>query len=233
MKLIFSFLTLFFSGVTYSASCPDGMAIVPANPPHNEQSYCVMTNEATRLTGSGSWNFISHLKASSVCKNAFYEGNLPVNSLWQSMARQAEMVNSNWTGAYIGVGDLKSDLLIPNGEGGYNMFYDLGGGHWEFVNGQFPGDAVINAGDIQDVRFSNQIIFLNGINRHINFHFGPNNYYPDSNVGTATDTYTQWIMRGGDDSEPGVFGTALNHQGHPASDASFRCACPLAACSIN
>jgi hypothetical protein len=186
-----------------------------------------MTHEAVRVDGT-KWNWVSFAEATEVCEAWKPEASLPVNALWQSMARQAEVVDENWTGGTVGFGELKTDLKI-NGA----TFYDVGDLHWEHVQGQSPED--FSAGYTYQLIDDDFTYMVNGLNGNHKFHFGhsaPHGTYGNNqSLGTNTNRYSSKIMRGGDDDEPGVFGAAMNHNGEAASDVSFRCACPKAYCS--
>jgi len=180
-------------------------------------------------------NYTTQAAAVTKCANAYPQGDLPVNAIWQAALYWAEGVASNWTGGSVGSGALKTDLLVPNGSGGYSVFYDMGDGHWEFVIGSGPPGNQVTAGYIYTLSGGDPNTFsTNGLTGNAKFHFGPQGVYGSSaNLGVTTNRASSYIMRGGDDSEPGAFGTALNHSGNAASDVSFRCTCPKAECGVN
>lgn len=220
--------------MTFASSCPLGMGEVPAFPPYSNQTYCMMTKEAVLhdLTGTRTWEYVTQAQATAQCAAAFPQGDLPVNALWQAALRWAENVDDNWTGGAVGQGEFKTDLWIPNGNGGWNKFYEMGDGHWEFVVGVGPEHDEVTAGFIYQLAGGDPRTWsTNGLGGNARFHFGPiDTYGPGAQLGVTTNRASSYIMRGGDDSEPGAFGVAINHAGNAAQDVGFRCVCPKAAC---
>jgi hypothetical protein len=217
--------------------CPQGMGLIPAISPYTGSDWCMQTTEAVRVTlaGTWQWNNISQTQAETQCAGLFTDCVVPVNQLWQAALHHAEGVAANWTGGSVGSGALKTDLLIPNGTGGFALFEDMGDGHWEFVRGTGPGGDQVVSGYVYTLLSSDPNTFeTNGLIGNAKFHFGPAGTYGSAaQLGVTTNRASSYIMRGGDDSEPGAFGVALNHAGNAASDVSFRCACPLATCGVD
>lgn len=235
MKLMRPFLfavlaTLSFASDAMAAGQP-GFAKVPAFPPYSNQPFYVQINEAVNPATGLPWNFISKTQAAAVCAMLNPNGNLLTNSLWQAIVRPAELVADNWTGGAVGGGALKADLKIPDGSGGWSTFNGMGDGFWEFVLGQAPASFTW----VEVYKFGYMGLDPNyGVEFTINdltgtdkFHFGPaGNYGASALLGITTNRHSVSIMRGGDDSEPGAFGAAMNHDGEAASDVGFRCAYP-------
>jgi hypothetical protein len=68
--------------------------------------------------------------------------------------------------------------------------------------------------------------------RTIKEQFGPAGSYKNAGLGIAVFR-SKYIMRGGDDQDPGIFGFATNHGPDPednADDVGFRCACAWSEC---
>jgi hypothetical protein len=234
MRLLIALLA-FLSSPSYAATiCPPGMGLVPATSPWSGQDYCIQKKEAVRfsIAGSWQWNYITQSNAVSQCQNLYPQGDLPVNALWQALLYRAEDIADNWTGGTVGSGALKTDLKLPDGLGDYSVFEDIGDGHWEFVIGAGPTGSQVTSGHVYQLSTSNSFT-VNGLTGSAKFHFGPEGTYgAGAELGVTTNTNSGYIMRGGDDEEPGAFGVALNHQGQATSDVSFRCTCPKSACGV-
>lgn len=219
------FFTLFLSP-SFAADCKPGFVKVPALSPYFGQSYCVMQREMVNPATGQTWNYVSWARLQAVCQALSANSELPTNSLWQGIARKAASLHDNWTSGIVGVGQLKTDITIPNGEGGNSTLYDFGDGHWEWVRG---AAVQIYAGFIYQLS-GGTAVTINGLTMSRADHFGdPSRCTADSQCGVTTNQATGGIARGGDDSEPGFYGVAENHD--PAyspgySDFSGRCAYP-------
>jgi len=234
-RLIVLFSLLFSASASLADVCPSGMGPIPAYPPYSNQKYCMMTDEAIlhNVTGSRTWEYVSQDQAEAQCQAAFAQGDLPVNALWQAALRWAEGEADNWTGGAVGEGAFKTDLWIPDGNGGRTLFKHMGDGHWEFVRGQGPNSNEVIGGFIYQLAGGDPRTWsTNGLQGNARFHFGPSDtYWPDAQLGVTTNRASPHIMRGGDDNEPGAFGVALNHARNQALDVSFRCECPFGSCA--
>lgn len=237
MRKVIAAFFLFFSVSASAVICPDGMGVIPATSPYSGQDYCMMKKEAVRntLAGTFSWHYVTQAVATAQCQALYPQGDLPINALWQAALRRAETEPDNWTGGVVGSGTLKTDLKISDGAGGYSVFEDMGDGHWEFVVGAGPTGNQVTAGYIYTLTNSAPNTFTtNGLTGNAKFHFGPGGTYGSgAELGVTTNRASSYIMRGGDDNEPGAFGTALNHSGNAALDVSFRCVCPKNQCGYN
>lgn len=232
MKILTCLLAALSCCNAQALTCPAGMGLIPAVSPYTGQPYCMMTQEARNILGQP-WNYISFADAAQKCKAAFVEGDLPTNSLWQGAASQMILQPENWTQGTVGLGTLKTDLKL-----GGVMFYAMGGGLWEFVQGNAPYPTY--PGYIYQLQTGGPQYYINGVYGDTKFHFGPQGSYgANTSLGVTTYNASGHIMRGGDDPadsssgetpEHGVFGAALNHDGQAASDVGFRCVCPLAYC---
>lgn len=226
--LILLVLSSFAVQPAVAAECETpGFVRVAANSPYFGQAYCIMEKEAVNPATGEPWNFVSFSQLQTIC--SFYTPNseLPVNVMHQGIARAAEAIAANWTGGAVGSGALKTDLLVPDGLGGYSMLYDFGDGLWEWTRGI---KVTISAGFIHNLTAGGSSVSINGLSLTLKDHFGPSGTYGSgAELGVLTQPTGVGIARGGDDSEPGAFGVAENHDntyGPGYSDFGGRCAYP-------
>jgi hypothetical protein len=226
-KLVsFVFFTLFCLP-SFAAQCKPGFVKVPALTGYTGQPYCVMQSEIVNPATGLPWTYVSFAKLQAVCATLSANSELPTNSLWQGIARKAASLHANWDSGIVGVGALKTDITVPDGEGGDSTLYDFGDGHWEWVRGQ---GIQISSGFIYQILSGGPAYTINGLSLSKADHFGdPARCSSTSQCGVTTNQATGGIARGGDDDEPGFFGVAENHDPLYApgySDFSGRCAYP-------
>lgn len=217
-----------------SGDCPEYYAMVQALAPYTTKNFCISQYEM-RQTDAGTpipshsgepWK-LPRDPAQRACHSIGMA--LPTNAQWQTMARQAEGLAINWTSGHVGAGSLiASPTILSNGA----VVYNLGNGVWEQVSGdlrEFAVDMVWQT----SLRFLDDTthpypVMMGGVEGRAKYHFGPagdyRGYSYDPGLGEMTNRYSFSIMRGGDDEEPGMFGTALNHGPEDISnDVGFRC----------
>jgi hypothetical protein len=236
-RIAFAFLLLaaaIFIAVPAQAACPSGYAAVPALAPYTTQSYCVMQYEARNVGGvptsqsTGAPWATSKNAAVSACGGLGY--GIPSNALWQAMARQAEASAANWSGGDVGRGQMGRNVTLANGA----TLYNVGDSLWEHVSTTYSGTLPTHSRyirTISDVDYP-ETFSVGGVAGTTRFHFGPaasqfNDTGNLSSLGWMTGVYAEIddIMRGGDDSDPGIFGVALNHNDDvEGDDTGFRCA---------
>lgn len=242
MRLILAALFLWLlSSVSAAHACPLGFVPVHMQQGYTSQHYCIMQYEARNVGGVATstaagvpWT-LSHNDAQDQCEALGVGYGLPINDLWQEAARQAELVASNWSGGEVGHGTLAADVTLPNG----SRLYDFGDSVWEHVAGHMTGADISYSGRItaiSDRQFPDTFTMTGSPPRTLRGHFGTglplyNDSADISQAGYMTLYSSNYIMRGGDDSDPGMFGTALNHgPSVSGSDSGFRCACSFYWC---
>lgn len=223
---------------TPASACPDGFARIPADKVFTQDRYCLATHEMKNVdnkavsTAEGDIWHLAHYGAKEKCQELGYD--LPTNDLWQSMARNAERIPSNWTGGAVGQGQLKGTVTIKNSTGEV-IFYNVGDSVWEHVDGKIkkPFQRTTTAIEDMDPELQEKRLRIKGLTkRPVKDQFGPEGTYTSAGLGIAVFR-SAYIMRGGDDQDPGIFGFATNHGPYPESDADdvgFRCACRWADC---
>lgn len=173
----------------------------------------------------GPWH-LAHNPAKAACQKIGRD--LPTNDLWQALVRNAEKQPVNWES-----GHMNPDVTLSNGA----TFYHVGDWVWEQVEFRLNKDPHINGLKIEKLPDKQGIfcrIFGFGCQTPKDL-FGPAGTYKNAGLGVATTYYkgNPYIMRGGDDQDPGLFGVAMNHGPDADSngdDVGFRCACPSASC---
>lgn len=228
-KIILAVLAVmsFASFPATAAPCKPGFVKVPAQSPYFGQSYCIMEREMFNPATGQAWEYVSFTKLQTVCAMLSANSELPTNTLWQGIARKAATIDGNWTGGAVGSGQLKTDITVPDGEGGNSTIYDFGDNHWEWVR----GSAIqISPGFIYQIAAGGQTYTINGVALTKEEHYGDSTRCTSATqCGVTTQQATSGIARGGDDSEPGFYGVASNHDTAYApgySDFSGRCAYP-------
>lgn len=230
MKNLIASSMFFLIATTASAvPCKAGFVKVGAQPPYFGQAHCVMQREIAHPATGQAWNFVSFAKLQTVCAMLSSNAELPTNTLWQGVARAASNNADNWTGGAVGSGQLKTDITVPNPDGGNSIIYDFGAGHWEWVRGQA---VQITAGFIHQLAAGGGNYTINGLVATLEAHYGDATHCTSTTqCGVTTNQAAGGIARGGDDSEPGFYGVASNHDpnyGQGYSDFSGRCAYPSA-----
>jgi hypothetical protein len=227
MRSLVAILMLMLAPAVNAAACKPGFVKVPALTGYTGQPYCVMARELANPATGLPWNFVSFTKLQSVCAVLSPNSELPTNTMWQGIARKAASLHANWTSGIVGVGQLKTDITIPDGEGGESTLYDFGDGHWEWVRGQA---IQIASGFIHSLTTGGTLYTINGVTLTREGHYGDAAHcYSGTQCGVTTNQAASGIARGGDDDEPGFFGVASNHDPNYSpgySDFSGRCAYP-------
>lgn len=227
LTILFVLFVLFAATGAQAAPCKDGFAKVPAYPGYYAQPYCVMKDEMRHPATGAYWNYSSVAQLTKVCSALSQNSEMPTNSVWEGIARMAAAIDSNWTGGCVKCGQLKTAITVPDGEGGSSTFEHFGDGHWEWVR---ANSAQIYAGQIYQLQPGGTQYTINGLTLDLEGHFGfASHCAADSQCGVLTNQAAGGVARGGDDSEPGMFGVAMNHDPNYApgySDFSARCAYP-------
>lgn len=243
MKKTLIALAAFALSLPAYAGCPTGyvevLKEVQGGTTYLTQNYCVSRYEMRQggdgkplSTSTGEPWHLSNTASQAACESVAAGYNLPSNDVWQTISRQAEGVASNWSGGITGRGQLSTDVTLPNGA----VLYDTGDGVWEHVgSGTISANPNILGMHIEQVNPVTNTTYTTvggSASRKPKEQFGP--AYPSYNdttyaarLGIVTTSYVgSTIMRGGDDSDPGLFGLALNHSANDGGgDVGFRCAC--------
>lgn len=227
-KFIATIFLLFATVPVFAGACKQpGFVKVPALAPYFASPQCIMEREIAHPSTGQPWNYVSFAKLQTVCAMLSANSELPTNSLWQGIARKAASLHSNWTSGIVGQGQLKTDITIPDGEGGESTIYAFGAGHWEWVRGQ---SIQISAGFIYQIPFGAPLYTINGLTMTKEELYGDaTRCTSGSQCGVTTNQAAGGIARGGDGNEPGFYGVASNHDpayGPGYSDFSGRCAYP-------
>lgn len=96
--------------ITNSFSCGTGYVPVPPLTGYTDKAFCVMKYEAKEGTGSvpesvatgKPWVSINYTDAKSKCTGLGTGYDLITNDEWQTIARNAELVATNWSGGTVG-----------------------------------------------------------------------------------------------------------------------------------
>lgn len=229
IAVLFTTAILVTSSATFS--CPQNYALIAPLAPYTTSHFLISqyemrqgVNNLPEPTITGIPWHLPRNQAEASCQSIGMR--LPTNAEWQTMARQAEYVAANWTGGQPGAGFLKADITyLPNG----SVLFNLGDSVWEQVAGDLTGETG-NGGPIYLVNgiTNPATVTVGGVSNSVKYHFGPQDGYVtypyNPGLGILTNRYSQSIMRGGDDEEPGFFGTAVNHGPTDMSnDIGFRC----------
>ena len=205
--IIVAFLIL--SACKPITECPKGFALIPADDIYLKQPQCMAQFEMREINGKpvstkdGKRWKLSHTFAKIACEESSLK--LISNDAWQAMARNAEKVQENWE-----KGKIKTSVTLSNNE----KLYNVGDGGWEQIETLLSNDMNINKLKIEQLR---------GVAKEI---FGPKGIYTDAGLGITTTYKHPYIMRGGDDQDPGLFGVAFNHGSKAmVDDIGFRCVC--------
>ncbi len=214
-------------------ACPSGYARIPPDPVYKTERHCIAMYEMKNINNKpvsspeGTvWN-LAHYGAKEKCEELGHA--LPSNDLWQSMARNAEKIPENWTGGEVGKGRMKTTVKIRNSIGEVTL-YNVGDSVWEHVDGRIKKPLKKETTTIEELSpdLKEKKIKIEGYGkRRISEHFSPEGTYDSAGLGIAVFR-SKYIMRGGDDQDPGIFGFATNHgpdPEHDADDVGFRCAC--------
>ena len=217
-------------GACGEPACPTGYARIPADGNYIKADECLARHEMRQINGlpepidAGERWKLPHDNARKACADIGY--SLPSNDLWQAMARNAELVETNWQD-----GRILPSVTLSNGE----ILYHVGDSGWEQIGSTLTVNPQINGLKIEQLADAVQPALFSvgsGTKRTAKGQFGPSRTYSGNpGLGIATTYRNIYIMRGGDDQEPGLFGIAMNHgaDGY-GDDIAFRCACPLTKC---
>lgn len=159
--------------VTFNKSCPTGFIGVPGNTTLGVSDFCVAKYEMKNVSGVATsqaagtpWVSIIRTNAITECRALGGNYDMLTNAQWQTIARNTELVDSNWTLGSVGSGclfrgnvgiddacgydaaadpadrsidtDSKAILTLSNG----SEIWDLSGNVWEWVSDPIDGSTL-------------------------------------------------------------------------------------------